>query len=279
MAREIFRKGEVSTELGDDTRCELVVLFHGLMGSPRSLEKANLIAAAAAGCPCSDILAVPLPFRGLLGAFALRRPEDVAADVVRRIDAAVKVRAKEGGRYRRIVLAGHSFGAVIARKVAIIANGERPRATFEPRLKALRGGKPWGRNIERIVLLAAMSRGWSPAAARDWLTAAFWSVGSLVGELMALVVGRPPTIFGIRQGAPFIIQTRLQWLALARSWTSAQQAGASPAPGASDAHPGHPKITVIQLLGATDDLVRLTIRWILPSTRAPKRRSPWWKCP
>src|SRR5262249_20224295 len=137
------------------------------------------------------------------------------------------------GEYERLILIGHSFGGVIARKVAIIANGEQPDAPFEPLLDGFRQPSDWGVKIERIVLLAGMSRGWSPESARDWITAAKWTIGAWLGELLAVFsLGLlRPTVSGIRQGAPFIVQTRLQWLALTR----AAERGA---------------ILVVQLLGA-----------------------------
>jgi pimeloyl-ACP methyl ester carboxylesterase len=52
------------------------------------------------------------------------------------------------------------------------------------------------------------------------------------------------TVSGIRQGAPFIVQTRLQWLALTRQWHRFENDRRS-----------NPPIVGIQLLGAADDLV------------------------
>jgi hypothetical protein len=47
-----------------------------------------------------------------------------------------------------------------------------------------------------------------------------------------------PTIFAVRRGAPFVVQTRLQWLALRRS-----------------SNPDKPEPLVIQLLGTQDNLI------------------------
>lgn len=231
---EIFQTG--------NARNELVVVLHGLGGSPE--EMSGVISSVAATRPNADILAVRLAFAGPFGLFAVEPAELVAAKVVTRIDKAIEERARLAGTYERFIFAGHSFGGVIARKVAVIANGELPDAAFEPLLrKDFLHGRNWGDRIERIVLLAGMSRGWSPASARDWMTAAKWTVGSWLSELLAVAsFGRlRPTISGIRQGAPFIVQTRLQWLALARANGNPRY--------------GRPSILGVQLLGAADDLV------------------------
>jgi len=215
------------------SKTELVVVLHGLRGSQYVMR--NLVAAAGLARPRADILCVHLPYGGRLGMLAIRPAERIAADVVERIDEAIK---QHPGTYESIILVGHSFGAVIARKVAIIAHGEHPGAPFEPLLKGFRAPRMWARQIERIVMLGGMSRGWAPGAARNWMTAAFWTLGSWWAELLALLsFGRARmTLAGIRQGAPFIVQTRLQWLELTRSNVAAP-------------------MLVIQLLGGSDDLV------------------------
>ena len=119
MPNEIFERGKA--------RNELVIVLHGLRGSPTKMR--GVVNAAAAACPDADILAIGLAFGGFLGALATKPAELVAAKVVKRIDRAIKERdgdpAGDDG-YQRFTLVGHSFGGVIARKVAIIANGEHP---------------------------------------------------------------------------------------------------------------------------------------------------------
>jgi hypothetical protein len=85
------------------------------------------------------------------------------------------------------------------------------------------------------VLLAGMNRGWTVSSAMDWLTSLQWGFAQLIGE--TLFRGRP-TIFAIRRGAPFLVQTRLQWLALM----------------STDYGP-RPNLLAVQLLGSGDDQV------------------------
>jgi hypothetical protein len=104
---------------------------------------------------------------------------------------------------------------VIARKIAIVVHGETAEAPFVKDLKGLE--RPWAGNIERIILLAGMSRGWAPEIARDWLQSAFWTFASWYCAIVAMLRLPVPTLYAMRQGQPFIVQTRLEWLALTRS--------------------------------------------------------------
>ena len=62
-----------------------------------------------------------------------------------------------------------------------------------------------------------MSRGWAPEIARDWFQSAFWTLGSWYCAIVAMLGLPVPTLYAMRQGQPFIVQTRLEWLALTRS--------------------------------------------------------------
>jgi hypothetical protein len=190
---------------------ELVVILHGLSTSPEGMQ--SVIDAAKAARPNADILAPALPIGGLLGVLCHTPSAQIAASVVDRVQQAVDARGPAG--YTHIVLAGHSFAGVLARKVAIIAHGEQAEAPFEPGIaQRYQGPRNWAGAIERIVLLASMSRGWLPESTRTWWESVKWSFGSWVAEILALV-GYNLTIMDIRRGMPFIVQTRLQWLALA----------------------------------------------------------------
>ena len=124
--------------------------------------------------PNADIFAPELPYYKHW--LCCQKAEDIVAMLVGQIDALVRARAEAGGRYSRISLVGHSIGAVLARKIAIVAFGEqtdtrgyRP-APFEPEFRNFRLGLPWAALIQRIVLLAGVNRGWSVSSAVDWIT-------------------------------------------------------------------------------------------------------------
>lgn len=164
-----------------------------------------------------DILAPVLSYGGFFGLFRTTPVEQIVRDIVEEIDKALADRERrgDGGVYERLILVGYSCGAVIARKIAIVVHGETASAPFAKDLQRLE--RTWAGSIERIILLAGMSRGWAPEIARDWLQSAFWTLGSwqcVIVEVFRLPV---PTLYAMRQGQPFIVQTRLEWLALMRS--------------------------------------------------------------
>jgi hypothetical protein len=63
-------------------------------------------------------------------------------------------------------------------------------------------------------MLAGLSRGWTVSSADSWWTAFLWGVLEIYGEMAAWLTGTSYTVFAVRRGAPFLVQTRLQWLAL-----------------------------------------------------------------
>lgn len=213
---------------------ELVVLLHGFgNGSNRLADVREVITK---NYPLADMYAPELGTKS----FWCRTPsETMVAEVTEAIDA---ICARRAGvqPYRTITLVGHSIGAVFARKISIIAHGEQRDANhdvpapFEPRLAGFRDKRDWANSIRRIVLLAGMNRGWSPASGRDWLGSVVIGIAQFIGEC----AGGTSTIFSIRQGAPFLVQTRLQWLALMNA-----------------DYGGRPDMTVVQLLGSVDDEV------------------------
>ncbi len=147
-------------------------------------------------------------------------------------------------------MVGHSIGALYARKVYAAACGENPKeAPFEEDLKGnLKsfGAKPleekprpWASAVDRIVLLAGMNRGWSISHHMSIPRAVVMDLGVVVGRLLDWIYGRPPVIFSIRRGSPFITQLRLQWLSMRKHAKNKNVGGAA----------------TIQLLGTVDDLV------------------------
>jgi pimeloyl-ACP methyl ester carboxylesterase len=227
------------------SRKTLIVVLHGVQGSPQKLR--GVLDVIQRSDPEADILVPYLPYRGRFGIFAFARAEQIVCDVIAAITQRVDARANEQPPlpgYERLRLVGHSYGAVLARKIVILAHGETLEAPFEPAFDQCKQGLPWANRITRLVLLAGISRGWSPETARSWWLSLQWSVASLVGELLTPLLGRGPTVFAIRQGAPFIIQTRLQWLALVQSQTLTTRA-----PHLDS------RLILVQALGTIDDHV------------------------
>ena len=222
-------------ELGTDSD-ELIVLLHGVGNASDRL--AAVRQEIRATRRHADIFAPALPFGQ--HEFCLEKAESIVARLLAAIDSYV-MHGPHARRYASIVLIGHSLGAVLARRIAVVAFGEQTSpdgdtpAPFEPEFSAYRTPRIWAPSIRRIVLMAGMNRGWSVASAMDWWTSVKWMVVELVGE--TLLAGKP-TVFAVRRGAPFLVQTRLQWLAMMDP----------------DYGP-RPDIVAVQLLGTADDLV------------------------
>ncbi len=194
---------------------ELAVVLHGPHGSPEDMQ--GVSKALEERSKDIDILAPTLPYGGFFALVRTTPVEQIVREVVEEIDNALANRERrgDGGAYERLILVGYSCGAVIARKIAIVVHGETAGAPFVRDLKGLE--RTWAGSIERIILLAGMSRGWAPEIARDWFQAAFWTIGSWYCAIVAMLQLPVPTLYAMRQGQPFIVQTRLEWLALTRS--------------------------------------------------------------
>ena len=225
-------------------RSELLVVLQGYSSTGSRLEAARSVIRKS--LPNADIFAPELSFARKW--LCTEKVEGIVVNLMKRIDALIAKRKndlKDEG-YKEIILVGYSFGAVLARKIAILAHGEQgagdPRrdvpAPFEPEFAEFRAPQPCAQLIRRVVLLAGMNRGWSVSSAMDWTTSVQWSIKEFFGEtVFAFFLGKP-TIFSIRKGAPFLIQTRLQWLALI-----------------NPVYGPRPDIITVQLLGTIDDLI------------------------
>jgi hypothetical protein len=164
--------------------------------------------------------------------------------------------------YRAITLIGHSLGGVLVRKIAILAYGETPGTPFEQQFAEYRNPGPFAHAIKRIIMLAGLSRGWTVSSADSWKTAFVWGALEIYGEMAAWITGTPYTVFAVRRGAPFLVQTRLQWLALvmrpmtmiAHTWDPAIS---EPAKHRLELLCQNclPDFDLIQLLGTEDDTV------------------------
>jgi pimeloyl-ACP methyl ester carboxylesterase len=214
-----------------------VILLHGFASGPSGLrEVADCIAEV---CPDADIYLPAMPHGGRL--WSLVPATTIMSDLLRAVDEVWESRLKRSLEpYEAITIVGYSFGAILARKLFVLGWGETKGAEFEDEFAELRVGgegpivRRWARVVRRIVLIAGVSRGWRLESPLSVLNRILWNFGWLVGNL----IPRKPTYFDLHFGAPFLIQTRLQWLALSRR--------GEPAPG---------DVTVIQLLGTIDDFV------------------------
>lgn len=267
----IASEGEKASPKTDSNMSEraLIVLVHGFTKDPSNLDYVRDAVAAtpqftrlekqqgdgegsqlvpiegSQAFPDADILVPELPF----GLLSTAEPGEVVAGLLHTIDQAWQKQLADGDPYRRIILVGHSMGALYARKIYVAACGENAReAPFESALKKglaeleappLDQPRPWAFAVERVVLLAGMNRGWSISHHISLSRSVVMQAGAAAGWIMDVVGGRPPIIFSARRGAPFITQLRIQWLAMLRH--------------AEDKRVGN--ALTVQLLGSIDDLV------------------------
>ncbi len=210
----------------------LIVIIHGLRGSSAKL--GSVAAAAAEAIDESDIYVPTMPYGGLLGGMNSASPPEVVGTLTAAISALDNEQMRKyGSKYKHIYLIGYSMGALVARKVALIAHGELSDAPFEPGYERWKFRQDWADRIERIVLLGGISKGWSARSAGNWLTSTAWTIGVIVATLLP---ARRGMLMETRFGLPFPVQTRLQWLALGR-------------------RPQSRILPIVQLLGSQDNIV------------------------
>lgn len=212
---------EVQLVQGADS-ATLVVALHGFGGKSRP----GLIRLANTAFPNSHLIA-PEYNGGSLAPFSNRSPYDIADVIEVAInDAYLK------HHYDRIVLIGHSMGGEVLRKVYLWGTGnevDRP---------VRRGAHDWVKRVERFVSLAAINRGWStdPAPGNmPWYRKLEYDFGLVIAKL----TGTGKMIMSMQRGAPFVADSRVQWIEAARQ------------------NSGLKLPLVIHLLGTKDDIASI----------------------
>lgn len=211
----------------------LVVLLHAYTLAPDSLcHVRNVVTESWAD---ADIFAPRLP----ASAFSFAEPIAIVYNLLQQVDAIWAARKKkQGAPYSRIIIVGHSLGALLGRKLYVYACGESTKAPFERDVMS-KEKREWAGKVERIILLGGMNRGWSISNHMSIPGVVAYTVGTFLGELLMLVRKGSPLIFTIRCGASFLTNLRIQWLAMREQSATA----------------GVGSALTIQLLGSVDDRV------------------------
>ena len=170
--------------------------------------------------------------------FSVADPDKVVLGILEKIDAIWQEKTHGQEEEWKLIIIGHSTGALLARKAYVVACGEHKDAPFEDMYKEHKGVRPWAAYVDRVILLAGMNRGWTLDPHLYTKTALMIRAGLVVGAVFRLF-GYTPFAFKTRRGAPFITQLRLQWLAMSADAGNGLIGNAP----------------VIQLLGTKDDLV------------------------
>lgn len=239
--RDRFRPPYSPRPVQTERATRLVVLLHAYSIGPFALRFVERTVREAYAGEDVDVWTPRLP----TGMFSFADPSEIADHVARGITEAWERRAAQGNPYRHVTLVGHSIGALIGRKAYVLACGENPETPFSRDAKGERAPGdlcpvlPWAAHVDRVVLLAAMNRGWTIThhlSIRQWL---LWMLGAGLANVLNLNPWRPLLISTIRRGAPFVTELRLEWLSMRRR--AAEK-------GVGDA-------LVVQLLGTVDDMV------------------------
>ncbi|MEW8626783.1 MAG: alpha/beta hydrolase [Candidatus Thiodiazotropha sp.] len=212
----------------------LVVILHAYASSPGRLSSVKKIVESE--YPQADFYIPDLP-AGWASIVQPTRLVQVLLDNIDNICASTQQGETNSG-YDKIILIGHSLGALLARKLYVCACGEISGVPIEDDISATKP-RGWVENVDRIILLAGMNRGWRISHHLSLWNAFTWSIGSFVGNIIWLFSRTRPLIFSIKKGAPFITQLRIQWINM-RNHVNDRNIG---------------NALTIQLLGSVDDMV------------------------
>jgi len=220
--------GTESFQRNDRGARKLVVIFHGMLLSPRAFQQID--DHIISKIPECDSFIPRLPYASY---FSTARMANIAQTTACEIDRIVKEKSKQqSDGYEEIVIIGHSMGGLLARFMLVHCWDPDPT-------KPQDGSRyTWASRITRLVLLAGLNRGWTldtPIRPLDRLRFRFSLV---LGTITPF--GRP-TGFDVRRGSRFLTELRLRWLALRSRVVTA-----------------HKFPVVVQLLGTNDDVVNPT---------------------
>ncbi len=198
---DLIRKGASS---------RLIVLIHGYGGKGAYLDP--ILKLIHLVIPDGDVF-----FPGFLSSpLCNSSPRILASHIEHFIDEKYEERKKDGGCYESVILIGHSLGGLLARQAYLYGHGQ----SDDPLTGARRDGKEWARKVDRLVLSAALNRGWSlkPKAAKmgRWTWIAFWLAKKLTHPS-----GTGRLLKSLERGSPFVADLRVDWIRFSqRSRTS-----------------------------------------------------------
>src|SRR5262249_6076131 len=229
----------------------LAVILHGWSSNREKISDVKDATLEALG-PMGgvDVYVPPLAYSRWL---SVERATTILIDLLRDIDKIVELHPD----YKRIVLIGHSLGGVLSRRLFLLAAGAPPAIDGQPEFRyeeEFKEVKPrlWAELIDRHVTLGAFNRGWQASERDGWYYSAFFNIMGLMGHLAPKSKLRPP-VFDLRVGAPFIVQTRLHWLAY-RRWHQAFRRRSISGKQTTVPPVFARELLVAQIVGNSDDL-------------------------
>jgi pimeloyl-ACP methyl ester carboxylesterase len=238
----------------------LVIILHAYGLSRASLEKAiAIIYNAYETKGGADIYAPTLPYTNRLD------PTGAINLVVKLVNDIDEIWLTH--KYDRIIFIGHSLGGILARRLFLAAapnppdysDGHQLRDDLPPEISG--NQHEWSAKVERIILLASWDKGWSISARDAWKYTIGLNFLGFWGRFFELFgIGSKPgrTMLDMRLGAPFIVQTRLLWMAY-RRWQNKSLRDlyneAHPLIRLTDPPASAVNPLVVQIIGTKDDFV------------------------
>ena len=209
----------------------LIVLLHGYaMG----LTKYHSLKEKILSVFPNSIMVVPkMP----LSVFSCANPNTIVNSIITEIDTEWGKLEASDKKSLQIIIIGHSTGALLARKLYIVACGENKDALFEKEFTD-KATKEWAKNVERLILFAGINKGWELNPHLPLGQNILMRCLTTIGNLMVLT-GLKPVAFKTKKGNPFVTMVRIQALSMLNH---------SKAKGAGNA-------LTIQLLGTQDTIV------------------------
>ena len=136
-------------------------------------------------------------------------PESVSENLFHQIDSQLNGRPE----ITSIILLGYSAGTLLARRIFSMAHGAGPSGKIEC------SAVPWAHKIQRLVMLAGITRGWvfstaSPDHVR-FLSPLLFGFTRFIGLIKGLGESadrKYPFIWRLQRGSPFVVSTRIQYV-------------------------------------------------------------------
>lgn len=208
----------MSTNASNITAAHLVIVIRGwtntgewmLYGRPGGDVPQATIDALQADLPAAEFWMPSLS----LPMFCMDSPERIAEELFRKVDVYVRGRPE----VTTITLLGYSAGSLLARRLFCMAHGVGHADETNS------AAAPWAHKVQRLVVLAGITRGWefstaAPAHVR-FLSPVLFGLARFIGFLKGF--GQPPDrrypfIWRIQRGSPFVVSTRIQYVRVIES--------------------------------------------------------------
>jgi predicted esterase len=212
---------------------ELIVIVHGALRSVDDMEPIKSLVESVR--PDAEVLRFGFPSQLFSNADLF----SLADQLEKQIDELYEL-----NQYERIVLSGHSLGALLVRKAYVYGCGRiEDGPGTDGKTLPKRDAKAWVSKVDRFVLMAGVNRGWSREAkqesgeGKEESAPAYKRILLWLWYRIAKLSNTGRLVLSAEKGKPFVANLRIQWLEV-MSKTDKEQ-----------------RPQVIQLLGTNDDIV------------------------